>query len=522
MSTEVDLRQLVLDRESLRPISSPRRNPRLLRYSLPAAIVGGFLAMFTWSAGDWFVPATKVTAVPVLVSRAEVQESGTPLFQAAGWIEPRPTAVLASALAEGIVDQLLVVEGESVEAGQTLAKLIDRNAKLDLQQAQAERDLILTEITTAQAEVKAAQVRFENPVHLQAVHAEAVSQLAKTETELTRLPFLTAAARARSLYTQQDLEGKQNSDGAIAKRSIQLADRDHKVAVAELEELKAKEPRLEQERDALRKRSNALEEQAKLLVDETRQVETARARLKAAEARHQRANVVVQMAELRLERMIVKSPISGRVLALIARPGTRVMGLDPGGEQRASTILSLYNPKSLQVRADVRLEDVPLMQVGQPVRIETASLKGTLEGHVIGVTSQANVQKNTLEVKVAINAPPETIRPEMLVATSFLAPKPASEARVSATTERLLIPRSLIQSAGEEQTVWIVDPRGYAQRRTIRTGSAGTQTLVEVIDGLTPTDRLISEGRQTVQVGTRVQTIGEDQELGIVVTPTSR
>src|SRR5690606_22719854 len=134
--------------------------------------------------------------------------------------------------------------------------------------------------------------------------------------------------------------------------------------------------------------------------------------LKAAEARVQQAELAVRVARLRLERMVVKAPVTGRVLSLVAQPGSRVMGLDPGGEHRASTVVTLYDPQMLQVRADVRLEDVPRVLPGQPVKIETVSSSEPLEGEVLYATSQANIQKNTLEVKIAVKSPPATIRPE--------------------------------------------------------------------------------------------------------------
>src|SRR5262245_46014833 len=118
MTTEVDLRQLVFDREQVRPPIRTHRRPWLSRYVFRGVIIAGFLAMIAWAARDWVVPSKVVTVVPVVISRVETQQAGTALFQTAGWIEPRPTPVLASALAEGIVEQLLVVEGQSVEAGQ--------------------------------------------------------------------------------------------------------------------------------------------------------------------------------------------------------------------------------------------------------------------------------------------------------------------------------------------------------------------------------------------------------------------
>lgn len=523
MATELDLRQLALDRGPDRPASRVRRRPWLSRYLLPGVILGGFLAMLGWAARDRFVPSKAVTVLPVIVARAEVQQAGTPLFQAAGWIEPRPTPVLASALAEGIVEELLVVEGQPVEAGQPVARLIDADARLALQQAQASADLAAADVMTIQSELRAARLRRDNPVHLQAVLSEAESLLAKTETELSRIPFLIEAAEARSLFAQQNLQGKQGAAAAIPERFIQQAQSDHKVALAEAEELTARQPRLEREREALQKRCEALARQLELLIDETRQVAAAEAQIKAAEARQCQAELLVQIAQLRLDRMIVKSPINGHVLSVVARPGSRVMGLDPGGEQRASTIVSLYDPHMLQVRADVRLEDVPLIQLGQPVQIETPSVKGMLEGRVLNVTSQANIQKNTLEVKVAITSPPATVRPEMLVTTTFLAAEqPETKSEGSELSERLLVPRQLVESEGDGQVLWIADAHGFARRRAVRLGTAGTEALVEVIEGLTPTDRLISGGRENLRDGDRVHITGEDGHLGFAPSPRNR
>jgi len=159
MAAELDLKQLALDREPNRSSSRGSRRPFVSRYLLPTFILGGFLAMLGWAVRDRFIPSKPVMVLPVVVTRAEVQQAGTPLFQAAGWIEPRPTPVLASALVEGIMQELLVVEGERVIVGQPLAKLINTDARLALQQAQAAAVLTMAEVATAQAELRAARLR---------------------------------------------------------------------------------------------------------------------------------------------------------------------------------------------------------------------------------------------------------------------------------------------------------------------------------------------------------------------------
>jgi HlyD family secretion protein len=77
-------------------------------------VIFGFLTMLGWAARERFLSAKPVTVVPVVVTRAKVHQAAAPLFQAAGWVEPRPTPVLVSALAEGVVDQLLVVESQPI------------------------------------------------------------------------------------------------------------------------------------------------------------------------------------------------------------------------------------------------------------------------------------------------------------------------------------------------------------------------------------------------------------------------
>lgn len=512
---QLDLRELARDRTTA-PQTTAYRRPYISRYLVPAAVLLGFVALLAVAVGDQLMPRKPVTVVPVVVARAEVRQEGSPLFQAAGWVEPRPTPVHVAALTEGIIQELLVVEGQEVTAGQPIAQLVDTDARLALRQSEAERQLRQAELQSVEAELKAARLRMENPVHLQAVLAEAQSALAQTETAIAQIPYKITSAEARLEYAKQNLQGKESAALGIAGRLIQQAHSEYADAEAELQELKQRRPRLQREADALRDRVAALNRQLELLIDESREVEDAVARREAARARLQAAELAVEKSRLAVQRTTVRSPVAGRVLRLVAAPGTRVMGMDPTSEHSSSTVVTMYDPQMLQVRADVRLEDVPLVQPGQPVEIETASSKEPIRGSVLLATSSANIQKNTLEVKVAILDPPPTIRPEMLVTATFLAP-PRSEGNDDAAEqhERLLIPRQLVQSGPDGAAVWIVAPDGTARLQRIEQGRAGTEELVEVTEGIHPTDRLIAAGQQGLRPGDRVLISGEDATLGV-------
>ena len=86
MNANVDLQQLAVRRDGPAP---QLRRPRHLasRYLLPGAVLAGFLVVLAWAARDSLLPSRPVTVVPVLTTRAEVRQEGTPLFQAAGWVE---------------------------------------------------------------------------------------------------------------------------------------------------------------------------------------------------------------------------------------------------------------------------------------------------------------------------------------------------------------------------------------------------------------------------------------------------
>ncbi len=515
MSAQLDLRDLALDRPKTEQPRQARKRSLWMRYGLPIGIVFGFLTLLGWAARDRFLPRKPVTIVPVLVTRAEVQQVGTPLFQAPGWIEPRPTAIHVPALTAGVIEELLVVEGQEVKAHEPVARLIPVDAEIALKEAQAALALRDAEVQSAQAELKGAKLRVENPVNLEAALAEAESQWAKTETELAKIPFLIDSAQARRDFARENYNGKRQAGQVIPPRTLQKAKSDLTAAEAEWKELQQRKPLLQEEIAALKRKVQSLKTERMLLINESQAHEDAKAKLLAAQARRNQAQLVIDKAELNLRRTVVQSPIAGRVMQLIAYPGTRVMGLNSASEKGLSSVVTLYDPKRLQVRADVRLEDLPLVRSGQPVEIETASSKEPLRGVVLSSTSSANIQKNTLEVKVALLNPPATVTPEMLVTATFLAPpQPKSDQEESQDPQRLLVPRSLVESSLDSPAVWIVDASGVARKRSVTLGKAGTKTLVEVTRGLTNTDKLISSGREGLSDGDRVQITGEDRNLG--------
>jgi multidrug efflux pump subunit AcrA (membrane-fusion protein) len=514
MSTGVDLRKLAVRRNG--PVLPAKKRHWLSRVVLPLVILAGFAALAGYALRDRLSPPRDVTIVPVVVERGAVQAAGAPLFQAAGWIEPRPTPIVVTALTDGVIEKLLVVEGQAVKAGEPIAHLVDADARIVLQAAEAELKLREAEVAQAKVVAKAAKIRLDQPVHLEAALAEAAASLARAETERANLPFQIRAAEARHELAKTDLESKQSA-GAAAVPGIVLAQAKSElsIAAAVVEELKERMRSLDREITALMARRDAVRKQLTLKTEETRQFDDATAAVVMAEARVSQTQAVLAAARLRLERLTIKAPQAGRVLSLSGRPGKRVGGLDPNSMVDTSTIAVLYDPAMLQVRADVPLDQVGKVVPGQPARIETEALPGkSLDGIVLQPTGHADVQKNTLQVKVMIVDPPAVIKPEMLGRVTFLAAAPPPDTPKS-ETNRFFVSRSLVETGANGSRVWIAESSEVAQLRSVKLGGAGRDDLVEVIEGLGAADKLIAAGRDGLTNGARIKVTGEDANLGV-------
>jgi len=513
-NTQLDLSQLAVDREeSAKPPAKMKRS-WWTRYILPGGILLGFFSLFAWAARDSFLPAQSITITPVVVSRAEITREGTPLFQAAGWIEPRPTPVVASSLAPGVILDMLVIEGQHVEKGEPVAILIDTDAKLALAQAQAKHTLRQAEVDRAEATLVAAKINLTKPVNLQASLADAGALLAETEIALGTLPFSLEAAKTRSALAAENYRRKELAGDAITGKVLREARAELATATNAVKELVARQPNLAMQLKALQQKWDALSQKLKLLTEETRAEAEAEANFSVAKAKAEQARLAIEVAALRLERMTVRSPISGCVMSLDARPGQSLTGINPHSAQGSSAVISMYDPNRLQIRVDVRLEDVPQVQIGQPAIIETAALSEPITGEVISVTTLADIQKNTLQVKVAVHNPPAVLKPEMLGKVTFLAPpSPVVADEQGDSPLRLFVPQMLVGATEGGTTVWVADlTASLARRKSVEVGHGTTKDgLVEITSGLQPTDKLIVAGRESVREGSRVRVAGEDR-----------
>ena len=136
--------------------SNSSRWHRIPAWMLPAFLVAAFGAILLWFMRDRLLPSQRVTVASVVLlsdleggdvggapntattkpaataQDSEAEFAASMRFQAAGWFEPDPLPIRATALVDGVIESVHVLEGETVKKGQKLASLIAEDVELQL------------------------------------------------------------------------------------------------------------------------------------------------------------------------------------------------------------------------------------------------------------------------------------------------------------------------------------------------------------------------------------------------------
>lgn len=507
------------DSQSHAPTALPHRS--WLAIIVPIFVIVATAGLVAWTAWPTLMPVRQVEVTQAVFDRSAnsnilpvsgdesdaasgLQTSGTPTetptqttpprggktVQAPGWLEAEPFYVAATALADGVIKSIDVLEGDKVNKGQVIARMIDDDSKLRVQQAEAELATAQSDVLSAQATLTAAQQNWNEPIALERAFETSQAAVAEAQAELAQLPALIQEAQAESQRFDEELELIEESHAANAASETELIVAKQRAAGAKarVTSLQAREPLLQAKVKRFEAEQRAAARDLKLRIEDRRMLDDAKAALARAKANVALAQARHDEAKLELERMTILSPITGIVQERMKVPGDKIM---LGSDNRMSAhVVHLYDPDRLQVRVDVPLADASNIYVGQRCEVVVDVLPDqTFEGKVLRITHLADLQKNTLEVKVQVINPSPLLRPDMLTRVKFLAAgkraeaaermpsNPASPnsnaASINAITPdtTVLVPSKAIIRDGERSVVWFVanrrGNRGVARRVTV-------------------------------------------------------
>ncbi|CAN5638082.1 HlyD family efflux transporter periplasmic adaptor subunit [soil metagenome] len=469
------------------------------RILLPGSIILALLLLIGYSARDLILPAREVRAIAVVVKSGGVESGASFTVQAPGWVEADPYPISVSALTDGIIKEVLALEGQTIHAGDVVARMIDEDANLAL--ARAKSDLL-----DKQSRLEAAKANWDNPIERTRAVATNEAMVAETKAELEKLTADVAVESARLIAVKVEAERTAESFKTRASSEIETirAQQLYEAQKSLVEATKARRPILDAQLAQRNADLTAARDNLRLRIEETQA-------LAEAEARVALATAARDEAALRLVRMEVRSPATGIVMERLAVPGGKLMlNMD---NPHSAQVVRLYDPTRLQVRVDIPIADAAKVGVGQAAKIVVAVAPDfAFDGKVTRIVHEADIQKNTLQVKVAITNPSPDLKPEML-ARVRIATGGATTRSINGQT--VFAPREVIHATGGEATVWTVDPRhNVAVRKTITLGDAQQDGWIAVTSGLSPGDQIIAAGANELSDGQRIRVVGEPSITG--------
>lgn len=184
------------------------------------------------------------------------------------------------------------------------------------------------------------------------------------------------------------------------------------------------------------------------------------------------AEQALSQAKTSLSYATLLAPINGLIVDRFAEPGVTA--------QPGTKLLSLYNPLSLRVEAQVPERLALTLTLGQRIDIELPSVNKTILGSIEEIVPAANTGSRSFLIKARISYHKNLLSgmyARMLI--------PAGE------QIKLNIPMNKVARVGQLNFVWL-NVNGDVQRRFVRLGKTQQNGMVTVISGLTAGDEVIT------------------------------
>jgi multidrug efflux pump subunit AcrA (membrane-fusion protein) len=338
------------------------------------------LVLILWAGTACDIPSTSASgASPTPPALSATQTTSASVVSAEGKVVPVKQATLSFEVGGRLVE-LLVSEGDTVEAGQTVARLTQTDWQQRVAEAQAALELAGAQLGQARAH-RATAGDFAVAEAALATARARLAQIKAGPTEedilIGKADMNAAAAAVQLAQAEYDKISWQSGIGATQQAlALQEASTQYEVAKANYQKL-LKGATAEEIAVA---EAQVGEAQAQLvrLREGPRPEDIA-----VVEAQVQQAQIALEGARIALEKTALVAPLSGTVGAVMVEEGETVMAGTP--------VLMIGDLSTLRVETDDLSEvDVIGVAVGQEVKVSVDALSGVeLRGRVSEIAPMA-------------------------------------------------------------------------------------------------------------------------------------
>lgn len=410
--------------------------------------------------------------VPKVTTVKPVRKLLTRRTEQPGQIEPfAETAVFAKVT--GYVERVMVDIGDSVEgpryssdkklvrAGQILAELsvpeLDEELKQKValvEQAKSEVDQATALIAVAVAAKESAKSQVQEA---RAAEARSEANYQRWKSESDRITVLVEKKAVTQKLADETLQQLASADAARNETVTRIRSFESKLAESEA------------------------------------QIEKAVADHKAAQARQHVAEADLGRVTALCQYKALAAPFDGVVT---------VRNIDPGHLAHASQgpgdkpLFKVVQAHKVRVFIDVPETDAVLVEQTREAKIRVPALAGEIfEGEVTRTSWILNSETRTLKVEIDIPNPEGRLRPGMYAYVDLL---------ISEKADALVLPKGAILTSEGTTSCLVVNGAGKVERHQVKPGLK-TGTEVEILDGLTGQEDVISVNAAAFQVGQTVE-----------------
>ncbi|OGY35206.1 MAG: hypothetical protein A3D99_00860 [Candidatus Andersenbacteria bacterium RIFCSPHIGHO2_12_FULL_45_11] len=431
----------------------PYRNPWLIGIVI-LVIIGGI-----W----WYRSrsnTTTITPTTAQVERGTLVES----VNGSGSVVAKIQADV-SASGQGRVEQLLVKDGDIVQADQALLRIKSLATPQDIAQAYASLLGDIEATTTAEQKLQDAQ---QNEI------------IAKTSLSGSTLAYDKSKIDAQKTVTDA------NKTAIDAASTQAAADTDLEVVSAQTG---GKSAGLGQQSAKIKGQVDVKTAQ-KALQEDQRDYDSAALKTTSAKQSYDAAKAGLTASRLNyqsLTNQLLTAPVGGTIMNLSLIEGSTV---GSGTSESSSTpLFSIIDLTSLRAQVAVNEVDISSVKIDQPATLTFDALSGkTRTGKVVNIDRLGTTTSGvtTYNVEITFDITDETIRPGMSVNADII---------TAQKNDVLLVPNAAVKPQGDQNVVDVIH-NGATTTVPVTIGSSN-DLQTEIIEGLQQGDQVITSDTAT-------------------------
>jgi len=199
--------------------------------------------------------------------------------------------------------------------------------------------------------------------------------------------------------------------------------------------------------------------------------------------------------------------MSGQSVSLLkaARSKLVLMGMSEAEidamEKQGRAEMNLYLPtkedKDVWVYVTIYEYEAALVKEGMPVQVDTLAYPGqTFQGRIVSITPLLEAATRTLKARALVENPEGKLKLEMF----------ANVRMDYDLGERLAVPEEAVMHAGTRDIVYLVDPNGYFEPKTVKLG-AKAQGWYELLDGLSAGEEVVTSANFLVDSESKLSAV---------------